>query len=143
MSLEEFHKSLSCTHLCTLFAMMEGFSKTTVFPFFYVPNTTLTFGETMKKLIAAIVVLVSTITFAGSTGVVWVRGETENEVEREMRMKVQEINRKRSMRIGGRNCSNPKVYAASAPKKSFRVNRFGELEVQWTATIKVSCSNDD
>lgn len=92
----------------------------------------------MKKFIATLLVLASTLSFAGSTTVVWVRGDSEAQVEREMMNRVQEINRSR--RISG--CDNPKVYAASAPKKSFRVNRFGELEVQWTATIKVRCSND-
>lgn len=92
----------------------------------------------MKKLIATIALLASTLSFAGSTTVVWVRGDSEAQVEREMMDKVQEINRARRYR----DCENPKVYAASAPKKSYRVNRFGELEIQWTATIKVRCSND-
>ena len=97
----------------------------------------------MKKFIATIAILASTLTFAGSTAVVWVRGDSEAEVESEMRMKVQEINRRRHMTIGGQSCERPKVYAATAPKKSFRVDRFGNLEVQWTATIKVSCRNND
>lgn len=92
----------------------------------------------MKKFIAALLVLASTYTFAGTT-VVWVRGDSEAQVERELMNRVQEINRSRRIR----NCENPRVYAASAPKKSYRTNRFGELEVQWTATIKVRCSNDN
>jgi len=93
----------------------------------------------MKKFIAALALLATTMVFAGSTTVVWVRGDSESQVERQLMTRVQEINRSRRVN----NCQNPKVYAASAPKKSFRVNRFGELEVQWTATIKVSCSNND
>lgn len=97
----------------------------------------------MKKFIAAIAILASTLSFAGSTAVVWVRGTSEAQVERDMMDKVREINSKRWMSINGQTCDNPKVYAASAPKKSYRTNRYGELEVQWTATIKVSCSNRD
>ena len=92
----------------------------------------------MKKFIATLLVLASTLSFAGSTSVAWVRGDSEAQVDSELRTKVQEINRARRYR----DCENPKVYAVSAPKKSYRVNRFGELEVQWTATIKMSCSND-
>lgn len=92
----------------------------------------------MKKFIAALAIVTSTLAYAGSTTVVLVRGDSEAQVEREMMNRVREINRGR--RISG--CDNPKVYAATAPKKSYRTNRFGELEVQWTATIKVSCSND-
>jgi len=97
----------------------------------------------MKKLIATVALLASTLSFAGSTAVVFVRGTSEAQVENRMMAKVQEINRSHSTYIGGQNCEGPKVYAATAPKKSYRVNRFGELEVQWTATIKVSCRNND
>ncbi len=92
----------------------------------------------MKKFIAALALLATTFAYAGSTTVVWVRGNSEAQVESELMNRVQEINRSRRIR----GCDNPKVYAASAPKKSYRVNRFGELEIQWTATIKVRCSND-
>lgn len=95
----------------------------------------------MKKLIATAAVLASTLTFAGSTTVVWVRGNSAAEVEARMIDKVQEINRTR--RVRGQNCSGAKVYAASGASRSFRVNRFGELEEQYTATIKVSCRNND
>jgi len=90
----------------------------------------------MKKLIAAVALLASTLAFAG-TSVVWVRGDSASQVEREMRNRVSEINRG-TYRVSG--CNNPKVYGASDVKKSYRVNRFGELEVQYTATIKVSCT---
>lgn len=95
----------------------------------------------MKKLIATAAVLASTLTFAGSTTVVWVRGNSAAEVEARMMDKVQEINRTR--RVRGQNCDGAKVYAASGASRSFRVNRFGELEEQYTATIKVSCRNND
>lgn len=94
----------------------------------------------MKKLIAGIALLSSVASFAGSTTVVWVRGNSAAEVQAEMMDKVQEINRTR--RVRGQNCEGAKVYAASAPSMSYRVNRFGDLEEQWTATIKVSCRND-
>lgn len=93
----------------------------------------------MKKLIAVAALLTSTLSFAGTT-VVWVRGDSEAQVERELMEKVQEINRTR--RVRGENCDGAKVYAASAPSRSYRVNRFGELQERWTATIKVSCRND-
>ena len=93
----------------------------------------------MKKLIAAAAILTSTLSFAGTT-VVWVRGASEAQVESEMMTKINEINRTR--RVRGQNCDGAKVYGASAPSRSYRVNRFGELQEQWTATIKVSCRND-
>jgi hypothetical protein len=94
----------------------------------------------MKKLIAAAALLTSTLSFAGTT-VVWVRGNSAAEVEAKMMNKVQEINRTR--RVRGQNCEGAKVYGASGASMSYRVNRFGELEEQWTATIKVSCRNDN
>lgn len=94
----------------------------------------------MKKLIAGIALLTSVAAFAGSTTVVWVRGDSAAEVRAEMMDKVREI--KRTRRVRGQNCEGAKVYAASAPSMSYRVNRFGDLEEQWTATIKVSCRND-
>jgi len=96
----------------------------------------------MKKMIALIAVLVSTLSFAGSTGVVWVRGGSAAEVETKLFDKVQEINEARHMNLNGSSCDRPKVYAASAPSKAYRVNRFGELQEYWSATIKVKCQND-
>jgi hypothetical protein len=93
----------------------------------------------MKKLIATIAMLATTAALA-STSVVWVRGTSASQVEREMRNRVSQINRG-TYRVSG--CDNAKVYAASDVKKSYRTNRFGELEVQYTATIKVRCSNRD
>ena len=95
----------------------------------------------MKKLIATALVLASTLSFAGSTTVVWVRGNSAAEVEAKMMDKVREIQRTR--RVRGQNCEGAKVYAASAPSRGYRVNRHGELQERWTATIKVSCRNDD
>lgn len=92
----------------------------------------------MKKLIAGLAVLASFSSFAGTT-VVWVRGTSASEVQAKMERKVDEINRRRRVD----NCQGAKVYAASAPSMSYRVNRFGDLQETWTATIKVSCSNDN
>lgn len=97
----------------------------------------------MKKLVAAVALIATPLTYAGSTTVAFVRGTTEAQVESRMMAKVSEINRSHSMSIGGVNCVNPKVYAASTPKKSYRVDRHGELQIQWVGTIKVRCSNDD
>jgi hypothetical protein len=94
----------------------------------------------MKTLLATITLLVAmTSAYAGSTHVEWVRGDSEAEVESRMMSRVQEINRSRRVS----NCQDPKVYGASAPKKSYRTNRYGELEIVWTSVIKMSCSNDD
>ena len=92
----------------------------------------------MKKLIAGLAVLASVASFAG-TKVVWVRGSSASEVQEKMERKVDEIQRRR--RLPG--CEGAKVYAASGPSMSYRVNRFGELQKTWTATIKVSCRNDN
>lgn len=97
----------------------------------------------MKKTIALFALLASTLSFAGSTAVVWVRGASHAEVEAKLFAKVDEINSKRHMYINGNNCERPKVYAASAPAKAYRTNRFGELQEYWSATIKVSCRNND
>lgn len=97
----------------------------------------------MKKMIALFAVLISTLSFAGSTGVVWVRGGSAAEVETKLFQTVEDINSSRHYRLNGQNCEQPKVYAASAPSKAYRVNRFGELQEYWSATIKVSCRNND
>lgn len=94
----------------------------------------------MKKLIAGLAILASTASFAGTT-VVWVRGTSASEVEAKMQDTVREINRTR--RVRGESCNGARVYAASAPSMSYRVNRFGDLQEQWTATIKVSCQGDN
>ncbi|TNE99477.1 MAG: hypothetical protein EP326_08050 [Deltaproteobacteria bacterium] len=97
----------------------------------------------MKKTIAAIALLASTLSFAGSTNVIWVRGGSAAEVEQKMFDQVQDIQGKHRIMINGSECVRPKVYAASAPAKHYRANRFGELEAYWSATIKVSCQNND
>jgi hypothetical protein len=97
-------------------------------------------GDNMKTLLATITLLVAmTSTYANSTHIEWIRGNSEAEVEQRMMARVQKINSRR--RIVG--CENPKVYSVSAPKKSYRANRRGELEVRWTSVIKMSCTNDD
>ncbi len=92
----------------------------------------------MKKLIASIAILASTATLA-STTVIWVRGNSAAEVEAELMNRVQSIQGKYRARINGKECIRPKVYAASAPKKSYRANRFGDLEPIWTGTASVKC----
>lgn len=93
----------------------------------------------MKKLIATTALLLTATAFAGSTTSVVVRGSSSADVEMKLRQKVQRINRSNQY-LG---CENPRVYGASAPSMSYRVNRFGELQEKWTATIKVRCRNDD
>ncbi len=97
----------------------------------------------MKKTIAVIALLASTLSFAGSTKVIFVRGGSAAEVEQKMFDTVQDIQGKHRVRINHEECVRPKVYAASAPSKAYRANRHGELEAYWSATIKVSCQNND
>lgn len=96
----------------------------------------------MRKLITLATLLMTFSAFAGDTGAIFVRGETKSEVEQQLLLKVDEINDSYRIPLRGRTCQSPKVYAATAPKKSYRANRFGELEPTWSAVIKVRCSNN-
>ncbi|TNE97605.1 MAG: hypothetical protein EP326_11190 [Deltaproteobacteria bacterium] len=97
----------------------------------------------MKKTIAIIALLASTLSFAGSTKVIFVRGGSAAEVETKMMDTVQDIQGKYTVRINHEECVRPKVYAATAPSMAYRGNAQGELEAYWSAVIKVSCQNND
>ena len=95
----------------------------------------------MKKLIAIATLIASTSAFASFfTTSVTVFGDSAAEVKAEMMEQIADLNDTlHTTVINGQSCQNPKVYAASAPKMSYRVNAQGELEEQFTATFKVRC----
>jgi hypothetical protein len=94
----------------------------------------------MKKLIMAFALLTSAALFAQTTtGVHTVFSRISSaDVEAKMMDAVESI-KDGSLSPHGCNGSRAKVYGAGVNGMSYRVNRFGELEKQWTAFVKYSC----
>ncbi|MBK25498.1 MAG: hypothetical protein CME70_15995 [Halobacteriovorax sp.] len=93
----------------------------------------------MKKLIMVFALLATTSLFAETvTGVHTLFSRiSQADVEAKMMDAVEDIKRGR---LRPHNCSSrAKVYAAGVNGMSYRVNRHGELEKQWTAYVKYSC----
>lgn len=94
----------------------------------------------MKKLILAFALLTSTALFAETeTGVHTVFSRISSaDAEAKMMDAVESI-KDGSLRPHGCH-SKAKVYAAGVNGVSYRVNRFGELQRQWTAYVKYRCN---
>ncbi len=95
----------------------------------------------MKKLIMVTALLATTSLFAGTvTGVHTLFSRiSQSDVEAKMMDAVEDIKRGK---LKPNRCSSAmrvKVYAAGVNGMSYRVNRHGELEKQWTAYVKYSC----
>ena len=96
----------------------------------------------MKKLILAFALLTSTALFAETeTGVHTVFSRISSaDAEAKMIDAVESI-KDGSLRPNNCNNSRAKVYAAGVNGMTYRVNRHGELQKQWTAFVKYSCRN--
>lgn len=97
----------------------------------------------MKKLILAFALLTSTALFAETqTGVHTVFSRISSaDAEAKMMNAVEAI---QDGSLKPHNCSSAnrvKIYGAGVNGMTYRVNRHGELQKQWTAYVKYSCRN--
>ncbi len=95
----------------------------------------------MKKLILAFALLTSTAIFAETeTGVHTVFSRISSADAEAKMMDVVEAIKSRRIRLQNCNSRNAKVYGAGVNGMSYRVNRHGELQKQWSAYVKYRCN---